>query len=168
MTDSYFFVPEEKKVRVAKLYTESDGRLVETKRAFGSTLPLGGGGLYTTADDYARFAQMLLDGGQLNGKRILARKTVELMFADSIPDVPRGVPLLEHGYGFGLGGSVRTDLGKSARLGSVGDFGWMGSTATWYRIDPRERTVALLLLQHQNSTGVEIRRFSRLFYQALN
>jgi len=164
MRDTYFFVPKEKESRVAKLYSWRDGKLnLETPPP--RSAPLGGGGLKSTIDDYARFAQMLANGGELDGVRILSRKTVELMMSDNIPGIGG---MLDPGYGFGLGGSVHVDVGKSGTLGSKGDFGWMGALSTWYRIDLHEKLVALVFFQHVPIDFAGMARFSTLVYQSLN
>ncbi len=107
----------------------------------------GAGGLYSTAGDYARFAQMLLNGGTLDGASILGRKTVELMMQNHLSHLtpPVGPSAAE---GFGLGGSVLLDPARRGRPGSIGQFGWSGAAATYYTIDPRENLVAILMLQH--------------------
>jgi CubicO group peptidase (beta-lactamase class C family) len=104
--------------------------------------------LYSTAADYARFAQMLLNGGELDGVRLLSRKTVELMTQNHLLglDVPH--PFAIPSQGFGLGVRVVTELGASTLLGSPGTFGWDGAATTFVLMDPKERMVAILLLQH--------------------
>jgi len=129
--------------------------------------PSGGGGLYSTTGDYVRFAQMLLNGGQLDGVRIMGRKTVELMLADHLNHMDRQTIPMNDFEGFGLGGAVRVDLAKASSLGSVGQFGWAGLASTWFRIDPQEQTVAILFMQHFPSDNETPKRFSTLFYQSL-
>jgi CubicO group peptidase (beta-lactamase class C family) len=118
----------------------------------------GGGGLCGTAADYLRFCQMLLNGGELEGVRILAPKTVRLMASQHLPpDVGYGdtarsrfgqlAPVPEMGYGFGLGFAVRLAQGLSPAPGSVGEFFWGGVTGTYFWIDPREQMVVVLMLQ---------------------
>jgi CubicO group peptidase (beta-lactamase class C family) len=118
----------------------------------------GGGGLCGTAADYLRFCQMLLNGGELDGVRILAPKTVRLMASQHLPpDVGYGetarsrfgqlAPVPEMGYGFGLGFAVRLAQGMSPVPGSVGEFFWGGVTGTYFWIDPREQMVVVLMLQ---------------------
>jgi CubicO group peptidase (beta-lactamase class C family) len=128
----------------------------------------GGGGLVSTLHDYTRFAQMLLAGGTLDGTRILGRKTVEMMSTDQIGSV---VPL-PGGFGpraFGFGVRVRlpNDPDMMA-LGSVGAFGWDGAATTFVTIDPKERLVAIALLQHRpwNESGI-FEKFQNAVYQAL-
>jgi CubicO group peptidase (beta-lactamase class C family) len=117
----------------------------------------GGGGAVSTAADYLRFCQMLLNGGELDGVRLLAPKTVAHMAADHLPpDAGYGetsrarfgalAPVPEMGYGFGLGFAVRTHQGRSPVPGSVGEFFWGGVTGTYFWIDPQEQLIAVLML----------------------
>jgi CubicO group peptidase (beta-lactamase class C family) len=118
----------------------------------------GGGGLVSTAADYLRFCEMLLEGGELDGVRLLAPKTIAHMASDHLPPgVEYGkttrarfgalAPVPEMGYGFGLGFAVRTVPGRSPVPGSVGEFFWGGVTGTYFWIDPIERLVVVLMLQ---------------------
>ncbi|MGH7065047.1 MAG: serine hydrolase domain-containing protein, partial [Stellaceae bacterium] len=118
----------------------------------------GGGGLVSTAADYLRFCQMLLNGGELDGRRLLSPKTVRHMASDHLPPGcaygetarPRFgalAPVPEMGYGFGLGFAVRTATGHSPVPGSVGDYFWGGVTGTYFWIDPAEDLVAVFLSQ---------------------
>jgi CubicO group peptidase (beta-lactamase class C family) len=170
MNDTYFVVPEDKRSRIAKLYqTGKDGKLEEAP-ASGSTnftFPGGGHAVYSTLGDYARFAQMLANGGELEGVRILGRKTVELMTSDYLEGVNRGLAILKPNEGFGLGVSVRNTLGGSNALGSAGDFGWSGAATTYFRVDPKEKAIGLLFLQHLPIDGATVDKFSTLWYQAL-
>ena len=139
----------------------------------------GGGGMFSTAGDYARFCQMLLNNGELEGVRILAPKTVALMTADQLPPstdrhspVAIGLgafgPTPEMGTGFGLGFAVRTSAGRNPVPGSVGDFSWAGITGTYFWVDPKEKLVAVLMIQAPQATIVPYWRQTRtLVYQAL-
>lgn len=170
MSDTFFQVPEGKRGRVAKTYTIKDGKLSETSLEevrSPATVPYGGMGLYSTIGDYARFAQMLLNGGQLDGTRLLSRKTVELMTVNHLNDLAVPHISASGAYGFGLGGSVRVDLAKANIPGSLGQFGWDGAASTYFRIDPKERTVALLFQQHMPFDTPSLELFSTLFYQAI-
>lgn len=155
MKDTGFSVPEAKQSRLAKIYEKGkDGKLQPAKPLFGiqpspgPKLESGGAGLFSTAGDYARFMQMLLNGGQLDGVRVLSRKTVELMMANHLNHMERTTHQFSESDGFGLGGGVRLDLAKGNTLGSVGQFGWDGAATTHARLDPKERTVMILLMQH--------------------
>ncbi len=176
MTDTGFDVPAEKISRLAKLYENGpDGALREVPKApygtyaeAGKGFPSGGGGLFSTARDYFRFGQMLLNGGELDGNRVLGRKTVELMTVNHLTFLEKGTLDPRGSEGFGLGGSVKLDLSKGNTLGSVGQFGWNGAATTTFSIDPREKTVALLLVQHlpYNQHGI-FEKFHTLFYHSL-
>jgi len=118
----------------------------------------GGGGAVSTAADYLRFCQMLLNGGELDGVRLLAPKTIAHMASDHLPpDCAYGetarprfgalAPVPEMGYGFGLGFAVRKEPGRSPVPGSVGEFFWGGVTGTYFWIDPQEQMVVVLMLQ---------------------
>jgi len=118
----------------------------------------GGSGLLSTAGDYARFAQMLMNGGQLGAARLLSPTTVSLMTSDHLtPDMRRSpsttvlfgalAPTAELGIGFGLGFAVRTHAGRNPLPGSVGDFSWSGVTGTYFWIDPQQQLIAILMMQ---------------------
>ena len=161
MVDTAFAVPAAKRERLAQVYTREGSAPLKPIAGFspgpngnddvsypdpeGRLFHSGGGGLFSTADDYARFAQMLLDGGTLDGVRILGRKTVHTMTSDQNARLPQATPAAS---GFGFGVSVRLDQGGGAMAGSVGEFGWSGAATTWVRMDPQEKTVAILLTQH--------------------
>jgi CubicO group peptidase (beta-lactamase class C family) len=119
----------------------------------------GGGGMVSTAEDYARFCQMLLNGGELDGVRLLSPKTVELMTSDHLPPgvtynpgyvaaVQDIAPTPEMGEGFGLGFLVRKEVGHNPLPGSVGDFSWTGAHGTYFWVDPKEKLVATLMVQN--------------------
>jgi CubicO group peptidase (beta-lactamase class C family) len=170
MKDTSFQLPAAKKSRLAKTYTYKDGKLGEPPAVVDLTdrgVPFGGMGLYSTIGDYARFGQMLLNGGQLEGVRILSRKTVELMTTNHLNHMPKPTIDANGSNGFGLGGSVRIDLAKGNRLGSVGMFGWSGAASTYFSMDPKEKTVALLFLQYTPFDSPTLEKFSTLFYQAI-
>jgi CubicO group peptidase (beta-lactamase class C family) len=118
----------------------------------------GGSGLLSTASDYARFCQMLLNGGELGGTRLLSRTTVALMTCDHLTPETRTGPLMramfgalapvpENGLGFGLGFAVRTQAGRNPLPGSVGDYSWSGVSGTYFWIDPREQLIVVLMMQ---------------------
>jgi len=175
MKDTGFSVPEAKQSRLAKIYEkDKDGKLQPAKPLFGiqpspgPKLESGGAGLFSTAGDYARFMQMLLNGGQLDGVRVLSRKTVELMMANHLNHMERTTHQFSESDGFGLGGGVRLDIAKSNTLGSVGQFGWDGAATTYARLDPKERIVMILLVQHFPFDEYKVfGRFSTLVYAAI-
>ena len=108
----------------------------------------GGGGLVSTTMDYARFCQMLLNGGMLDGNRIIGRKTLQLMASDHLePHVKVDSPLMPPGHGFGLGFAVRTQGGIAPFMGSVGQFFWSGMGGTFFWIDPVEDLFAVFMSQ---------------------
>ena len=170
MKDTTFQLPAAKQTRLAKTYALKDGKLVPPPAVVELKergVPYGGMGLYSTIGDYARFGQMLLNGGQLDGVRILSRKTVELMTVNHLSHMSKPSIDNEGSDGFGLGGSVRIDLAKGNRLGSVGTFGWGGAATTYFSMDPKEKTVALLFLQYMPYDSPTLDKFSTLFYQAI-
>ena len=168
MADTSFNPPPEKNARVATIYSlDAQGRLEPSPRDPYKGLASGGGGLYSTMGDYVRFAQMLANGGELDGKRLLGKKTVELMMANHLNRLARQTTEFSDSDGFGLGGSVRIDLARGDRLGTVGEFGWAGAASTYVRIDPLEKTVALMFMQHSPMDARAFAQFSTLFYQAL-
>src|SRR5882757_6896217 len=108
----------------------------------------GGGGLVSTTMDYARFCQMLLNGGALDGNGIIGRKTLELMASDHLgPNVKVDSPLMPPGHGFGLGFAVRTQAGMAPFSGSLGQFFWSGMAGTFFWIDPAENLFAVFMMQ---------------------
>jgi CubicO group peptidase (beta-lactamase class C family) len=127
--------------------------------------------MVSTAGDYMRFAQMMLNGGELDGARILARKTVELMTTDQLGSAIARGPLYfpGPGYGFGLGVQVRVAAGEAANLGSVGDYGWAGAYGTTFFIDPKERLIAIWMMQRPNlpASAYFWRRMRTLVYTAI-
>lgn len=161
MDDTGFSVPSEKADRFAALYrpNKENGldRIGEAPLAKDdvSFFPSGGGGLVSTAGDYMRFAQMLLNSGELDGVRILGKKTVELM---RYP---------HHDNWFGLGFSVVTRKDPPNTLDSVGNYGWSGAAATTFWIDPEEDLTALLMTQLMNNRYPIHQKFRVLTYQAL-
>lgn len=178
MEDTDFYVPEAKLDRFAAEYgpAENGGmELLDAPATSQYTRPprflSGGAGLVSTASDYMRFTQMLLNGGELEGTRLLGRKTVELMTINHLPDelIPIQVqPHTLHGCGFGLGFRVLVNLAQAGRLGSEGEFGWGGAASTSFFVDPKEKLIGLLLTQLMPSRYYPIRNeFKVLVYQAL-
>jgi len=174
MKDTGFDVPPEKMNRLAKTYKHGpDGKftedkpLIETRPEAGRGIEAGGAGIFSTAVDFARFAQMLCNGGTLDRKRILARKTIELMTANHMVALPNNQAASRQ-KGFGLGVEVTTDLGRLSMPSSVGQFGWYGAATTYCQIDPKERIVAIAFAQHFpfNEHGF-FAAFQTGYYQAL-
>lgn len=131
----------------------------------------GGGGMVSSMADYARFVQMLLNRGELNGKRILARKTVDLMTANHIGEAAGIKPWVYYfpggGYGFGLGVAVRTEAGVSHWAGSVGEYEWSGGSGTYFLVDPKEDMFAILMIQSPSQRGRIQSALKSLIYGAL-
>src|ERR1700730_9598870 len=134
----------------------------------------GGGGLLSAAADYARFCQMLLNRGELNGVRLLSPKTIAVMTSDQLPPgIPRlgyedMAPTPEMGHSFGLGFAVRTDVGHSPVSGSVGDYFWAGAYGTYFWTDPQEKIFAVMMVQMPfPQSGYYRRALRELVYGAL-
>jgi CubicO group peptidase (beta-lactamase class C family) len=182
MTSTNFFVPESDAGRLAEPQLDPTtgtrpvllGGLDVTRKP---SFPSGGGGMVSTAADYARFSQMLLNGGELDGARLLSPHTVALMTTDHLPPgTPIGLggqfgslkPDLEDGQGFGLGFAVRVAPGHNPYPGSVGEFYWVGATGTVFWVDPKERLVAILMIQVPLTQTRHYRSLIRnLVYQTL-
>jgi CubicO group peptidase (beta-lactamase class C family) len=173
MVDTDFWVPPEKVGRFASMYgpTKEGGlKAIPSPEGKDYTKPdsslSGGGGLVSTLGDYFHFGQMLLDGGQFEGKRILGRKTIDWMLQNHLPAGMH--PNNEAWNGFGLGGAVLINPGLSPRPGSVGKFGWGGAANTEWWIDPAEELQCLLMLQYMPAFTIPIvDDFAQLVYAAL-
>lgn len=171
MTDTGFTVPESKQGRVAEPFpTDPEtGAAVKLLRASETVqFESGGGGLFSTAPDYARFCAMLAGRGTLGQTRILGRATLDLMTADHLgPDVTVGSDLLPPGHGFGLGFAVRVAPGLADVPGSVGLFYWGGIAGTTFWVDPYEDVFALMMIQAPNQREYYRALFRTLVYAAL-
>jgi len=175
MTDSHFYLPTEKVGRFAASYTPDENGKIVLKEAptpesrfvgDSGTYFMGSGGMVSTAADYYKFCQMLLNGGDYNGQRILSEQTVELMRQNHTGDLP--IWLRGPGGGFGLGFGVVTDAGAAGTPASVGTFSWGGAYCTVFWIDPVEEMVGVLMTQVRPYTHLTIRQtFLNLAYQAL-
>lgn len=174
MKDTGFYVPPEKMSRLAGFYKiKETGTLgpVADEDYWGtySKLPeflSGGGGLVSTTSDYVRFCQMMLNGGELDGARLLGRKTVELMTINHLDfkllsSGPGG------GSGFGLGFAVLMDVAKSGSIGSAGEYSWGGAASTGFWIDPREELIGIVMTQVIPYTNRFTEEFKVLTYQAI-
>ena len=183
MSDTHFYLPEEKRDRLTTVYSSvpgngieraADGGVMQETGIFGTvgqghyvdgprTSFSGGAGLLSTARDYATFLQMMLNGGQLNGTRILSPNTVKLMTVNHLGDVP-----YQPGQGWGLGFSIVTDLGARGVPGSLGEFGWAGAYHSTYWVDPEEELVAVYLTQLIPAINIDDQnKFRALLYQAI-
>jgi CubicO group peptidase (beta-lactamase class C family) len=173
MDDTGFFVPPPKVSRLVALYNPApDGtvqRAPDRDQEGARTKPvtlMGGAGLMSTASDYARFATMLLNGGELDGVRILSPKTVGLMRADVLGDLPRVGGILAPGYGFGLTFAVNRGPGPTPAIGSKGEYFWGGAAGTTFWIDPEEQMVGVFMMQTMLDLGTGS-LFKQLAYQAI-
>ena len=153
MKDTTFNVPEDKKARVVTLYSRTpEGLELRPVPAWVGTTTLhgGGGGLWSTAADYLHFAQMLVNGGELNGTRLLGSRTVELMASNHVGDLYEKAGSVGGGPGKGFGLTVDVVLDAVAARGdhrSTGSFGWGGAFGTTYWVDPKEDLTAVLMVQ---------------------
>ena len=169
MKDTFFTIPENRVSDLAVNYTRGESGLVRPQqRPVAREYFSGAGGLTGTAADYLRFCQMLLNGGQLDGVRVLSRKTVELMTSDAIGSLDLGNypgDQVLKGYGFGLGVRVRRSTGDNGWMGSAGDFGWAGALGTYFWIDPREQLIGIVMIATRN---MRLRmEYPNVVYQAI-
>ncbi len=179
MVDTGFFVPAEKCDRLAGLYGHLPGQegLRRMEGQVPTELPVfqsGGGGLFSTLPDYARFLQMLVNGGELDGARLLSPQTVKLYSMNFAPEqaLPYGFApkedLYHAGYGFSLGTRVLMDVSQTGMAGNVGEFGWDGAFSTYFWVDPTLQLYGLLMLQHYPNAYYPVaQQFKQLTYQAL-
>ncbi len=160
MKDTFFYQPDENLPRMATIYTRGEGgngiRPLPMPAPVAKKFFSGAGGLSSTVSDYSRFCQMMLNGGQLDGARLLSRKTTELMTTNHIGRLRLWSSL--PGEGFGLGYSVRLDNGEAAQVGSVGAYGWGGAFGTYFWIDPKEQMFGVLMVQLRPYNHVNIRQ----------
>ena len=177
MVDTGFSVPRDKRERIVDITVMgADGKLrlddgpsAAHPGAMLNPYPSGAGGLYSTAADFMRLCRMLLEDGTLYGASILGRKTVEQMMVNHLTFLDPPVTQFSAAEGFGLGGSVLLDPARKGRLGSVGQFGWSGAASTYFSIDPQERTISILLLQHlPNDATNDLPRISTQFYNLVH
>lgn len=176
MTDTDFYVPESKLDRFPVNYrwNWSGERSIADHPSQSSyrkmpTFLSGGGGLVSSTADYYRFCQMLLNGGELDGKRLLGAKTVEIMTMDHLDNTkpPKSGVTVGSGAGFGLGFRVVTDASQNERLVSPGTYGWGGMASTAFFIDPHEKLIGIVMSQ-KLPTDMRIRdEFQTAVYQAL-
>jgi CubicO group peptidase (beta-lactamase class C family) len=179
MHDTHFFVPPDQAHRLAAVYAaepaglrrangpdglDSQGHFVVGPRVTES----GGGGIVTTARDYGRFLQMLLNEGQLDGVRVLGPRTVELMTVNHIGSLFADQPAHRPGLGFGLGVAVMFDQGAAATYGSVGSYGFAGAYFTAFWVDPKDQLISMVLTQLRPPLDTTLQsRFRALVYQSI-
>jgi CubicO group peptidase (beta-lactamase class C family) len=175
MQDTQFYLPSNKVDRLAVVYSATESGKLERAPDPGAGVGQGayvkgprksfsgGAGLLSTALDYARFLQMMLNGGELDGKRVLSRSTVELMTVDHLVDKK-----VDDGVGFGLGFSVVKDVGARGVPGSVGEFGWGGAYHSSYWVDPQKQLVVVYFTQLLPAREVDDHgKLRALVYQAI-
>ncbi len=174
MKDTAFHVPAAKLPRLARMHREDEsGTLVPSDREGDPTVvpkaAFGGHGLFSTASDYARFAQMLLDGGEFGGARILAPRTVEMFRTNHVLADP--LKTMRQGQGWGLGPQVILDAAASGEPYSDGAFHWWGIGGTWFWVDPAKDLVFVGMIQYQGrglTAATQIHGYARnLAYQAV-
>jgi len=170
MVDTAFYVPEAKMNRLAEFYFRGkDGKTVKhpgvADYSKPPVFPSGGGGLVSTASDYMRFCQMLLNGGTLDGQRILSPLTVKLMRTNMLPQSAR---TMGPGTGFGLDFAVIEDPAASGGYGGEGAYFWGGFAGTWFWIDPVYQLIVIGMIQERGDDLPDFRAVSRsLTYQAI-
>lgn len=170
MVDTGFSVPVADQHRIAEPFAhDPEGgvpmRVLEPRRA--AAMESGGGGLLSTAMDYARFLQFMRNKGELQGVRLLSSHTVDFMTADHLGAIPVNGDLLPPGHGFGLGFAVRTAAGITSVPGSVGLYYWGGIAGTTFFVDPAQDLYALLMIQAPNQRDYYRPLFRSLVYAAL-
>lgn len=176
MTDTHFYLPKEKNNRFATVYSYEDANLKkapEPGHMVGQGMYVdgprksfsGGAGLLSTANNYAKFLQMMLNKGVYGDKRIISRKTVELMTSNHISAIEYP---WANGTGFGLGFSTVEHLGTRGSMGSEGEFGWGGAYHSVYWVDPKEELVVVYFTQVLPADGLDDHeKLRNLLYQAL-
>jgi CubicO group peptidase (beta-lactamase class C family) len=181
MVDTDFYVPKEKHDRFSANYAAGAGGKLDliddpakSRYLAPRTVNSGGGGLVSTASDYLRFCKFMLNKGELDGVRLLGKKTVELMTMNHLGGdmadmgMPRFSESPYYGIGFGLGFSVMIDPAKAQIVGTPGEFAWGGAASTAFWCDPAEDMAVVMLTQLMPSSTYPIRRDLRvLTYQAI-
>jgi CubicO group peptidase (beta-lactamase class C family) len=167
MKEIFFHPPDDHAARIATTYHRETGALTKVDqgaRLSNTSYFSGAGGLMTDAEDYLQFGQMLLNGGQLNSKRLLSPKTVELMSSVHVPDTLPGRP---KGRGFGLSVQVVSDPVAANMRVSDGSYGWDGAFGTHFWVDPKEKVVGILMIQTNNPNRELDRDFENAVMQAI-
>jgi CubicO group peptidase (beta-lactamase class C family) len=172
MVDTHFYVPTSQRQRLVAVYASDTlnhvSRAPEGARGQGHYVDgprrsfAGGAGIVSTARDYARFLQMLLNGGELHGARLLSPKTVELMTSNQV-----GMLYNANGQGFGFGFSINEKLGADNTMMSVGTYGWGGAYGSQYRVDPKEHLVLVFMINQLPNRSDVGAKFPNVVYQAL-
>lgn len=166
MKDTGYNLNEEQQARMATLHSyNKEGKLIKAPRqtpTSGNTVFAGANALFSTAQDYALFARMLLNGGEWDGKQYLSPKTIEIMTIDQIDGLYKSP-----GQGFGFGFGIMTDLADANMLGSEGTFYWSGAYCTYFFIDPTEDMVAVLMTQTAPFSGYYEQKMRQMIYQAI-
>jgi CubicO group peptidase (beta-lactamase class C family) len=169
MKDTAFYPTDDRLPRVVGIYRPTNGVLVrEETPAWLATKTLfsGGGGLWSTPEDYAQFAQMLVNGGQLNGKRLLSPRTVDLMGSNHVGDLFAKSSAARRGMGFGLTVEVVMDPIEAAQRRSPGSFGWDGAFGTHFWVDRKEQLAGILMIQRSGIAALN-RDFENAVMQAI-
>ena len=191
MNSTGFSVPPSEHHRIATMYGHPDittstmsriiaawksgyNERIDVEKTYPSTnrqsFARGGHGLFSTAADYQRFAQMLLNRGTLNGERILSPRIVDFMHQNHLREslLPFEIGgIMRSGYGFGLGSRVLMNVAESALPGSIGEYGWAGAAKTYFWVDPKEELIGILMAQYMVSFDTLEKDFQVLAYQAL-
>jgi CubicO group peptidase (beta-lactamase class C family) len=167
MKEIFFVPPDGDLARIPSTYHRGGPALQKTEainRLFSPGYFSGGGGLMATAEEYAKFGEMLLEGGQLNGKRVLSPKTIELMSSVFVKDT---IPGRAPGRGFGLSVQVISDAVAAGQRVSTGSFGWDGAYGTHFWVDPKEKIVGVMMIQTDNPNRQLDRDFENAVMQAI-
>jgi CubicO group peptidase (beta-lactamase class C family) len=166
MPDTGYNLTEEQNSRMATLHSyNEEGKLIKAPRQTPTSdnkVFAGANALFSTAQDYARFAQMMLNGGELDGKQYLSPKTIEIMTMDQTGGIYKAP-----GQGFGFGFGVMTDVAEAKSLGSVGTYYWSGAYCTYFFIDPKENLISILLTQTAPFSGFYEQKMRQMVYQAI-
>ncbi len=183
MSDTHFALPEAKRTRLSALYDAGpegkitragEGPTTKGNLIYAASLPYrgahgycsGGAGLVSTAGDYARFLQMLLNHGELHGARILRSETVDAMTHDQIGALPMWIPV--HGFRFGYGFGINTGSGADVKKDAAGTFSWGGAYYTDFWVDPKHEVIGVMMTQLYPSNHLKLREeFHRLVNEAI-
>ena len=183
MSDTAFYVPKEKITRLAKMYAweDEEGHLRDANEAeleylneYAVTkepfIESGGGGLYSTLHDYSRFAEMLLGGGELDGVRILGRKTVDFLSSNQLSREQLETIYFDSivGYGYGNCNRVMLDTGRANSNGSVGEYGWDGLPGCYFLVDPKEQLTVVYMQQIMQGADQKLRhKYRQVIYASM-